>query len=324
MNAYHNSIRHTSWLFGLVLFILPMSALAQKLGHYIKGDQVIFVFSPQDYQYFTRLKNGKVKNPERVRVKEVCISGNFNNWSKDGVPMDPLGDGVFVLSQPLSFFKDELTWDFKYLVNGRYWAEPDATFKDKVVAGTNPDGETSYFLQLNTFRPDVRGNTLFRLPGHTDAREVILTGNFNNWNDHALPMERTKTGWKLALDLEPGYYQYKFIVDGELIEDPINSDLVNHELMGLVSVIKVNKEVRFFLNTHKSAHSVSVAGTFNNWQPDLDILERTEDGWELKLELPEGKHYYRFVVDHTWITDPANPVQEYDDQGHVNSVIIVD
>ncbi|WP_224491592.1 early set domain-containing protein [Robertkochia flava] len=320
-NSY--SIPKTWWLISLVLIITPLTASAQKLGHYLKGDQVIFVFSPQDYETFTRLKNGRTKDPARVKVKRVCISGNFNNWDKDGVPMDPLGDGVFVLSQPLSIFKDELTWDFKYLVNGKYWAEPDASFRDNVVAGTFPNGDTSYFLQLNTFRPDIMGNTLFRLPGHTDAREVILTGTFNSWNNHTLPMEKTATGWRLALDLEPGFYQYKFIVDGVMIEDPLNDDLVRHDQLGPVSVIKVTKEVRFFLNTHLSAQNVAVAGTFNNWQPDLDLMEKTEDGWEIKLELPEGKHYYRFVVDDAWITDPTNPVQEYDDEGHVNSVIIV-
>lgn len=295
----------------------------QKLGHYLKGDQVIFVFTPQDYETYTRLRNGKKKNPERVRVKKVSISGNFNNWDKEGIPMEPLGDGVFVLSQPLSLFKEQLTWDFKYLVNGKFWAEPDASFRDKVAAGTHPDGETSYFLQLNTLTADKMGNTLFRLPGYENAKEVILTGSFNNWNNHALPMNKTNTGWTLALDLEPGQYQYKFIVDGEYVEDPLNELKATHNQLGDVSVIGVTREIRLFLNTHKMAERVSVAGSFNNWQPDLDLMERTAEGWEIKLDLSKGKHHYKFVVDDSWITDPSNPLQEYDTNGNINSVIIV-
>ena len=311
------------WSIILVLVLSPSIAYSQKLGHYIKDDQVIFVFAPEDYQTFTRLKNGRFKKPERVRVKRVSISGNFNNWDKEGVPMEAIGEEVFVLSQPLSYFKDELTWDFKYLVNGKFWAEPDESFRDKVVAGTHPDGRTSFFLQLNTFTSNTMGNTMFRLPGHPDAREVVLTGSFNNWNNHNLVMNKTETGWNLAVELEPGYYQYQFIVDGKYFTDPLNDNLVKHEKLNYVSVIKVTREVRFFLNTHNSAKRVSVVGSFNNWQPDVDMMERTPEGWEVKLELTDGKHHYKFVVDGTWITDPSNPWQEYDKKGRMNSVMIV-
>lgn len=301
----------------------PYILLSQKLGHYVKEGQVIFVFTPSDYNTFTRLRNGKDKNPERVRIKQVAISGNFNNWDKEGIVMEAIGDGVFVWSQPLRFFDEELTWDFKYLINGKYWAEPDPGFRDHVVAGMHPDGRTSYFLQLNTFTADPRGNTMFRLPGHTEAREVILTGSFNNWNNHNLVMNKTTNGWNLAVDLEPGFYQYKFIVDGKYFTDPQNDNLVRHDLLDYVSVIQVTQQVRFFLNTHKYATRVAVAGSFNNWRPDLDLMNRTPEGWELKLELSNGKHHYKFVVDDSWITDPANPLQEYDINGNINSVIIV-
>lgn len=311
------------WLAGLTLLFNPGSLLAQKQGHYIKDNQAIFVFSASDYDQYSRLKNGRVRDPDRVRAKKVSISGNFNNWNKDGIPMDDLGGGVFVLSQPLSLFKDELTWDFKFLVNGKFWAEPDSSFRDKVAAGTHKNGDTRYFLQLNTFTPNTMGNTLFRLPGHSNAKEVILTGSFNNWNNHALPMEKTPNGWRLTLDLEPGSHRYAFIIDGTYMADPLNDNHLKTENMGMVSVIQVTKEVRLFLNTHKNANKVAVAGTFNNWKPDLDFLQKTEDGWEIKLELSSGKHHYKFVVDKSWITDPSNPLQEYDTRGNINSVIIV-
>lgn len=308
-----------------VILILHVGVMhAQKLGHYIKDNQVIFVFSASDYTQYSRLRNGRIKSPDRVRVKQVSISGNFNNWSKDGIPMDDIGGGVFVLSQPLSIFKDQLSWDFKYLINRKFWAEPDVSFRDKVIAGTHSSGEPRYFLQLNTFTPNPMGNTLFRLPGYQDAKEVILTGSFNNWNDHALPMKNTPNGWRLALDLEPGYHQYGFIVDGTFIADPTNDELIQTEILGMASVLRVTKEVRLFLNTHRNARKVAVAGTFNNWQSDLDYLEWADDRWEIKLELPSGKHHYKFVVDNSWITDPSNPIQEYDTRGNINSVIVVD
>lgn len=50
-----------------------------------------------------------------------------------------------------------------------------------------------------------------------DAKEVFVAGTFNNWSAHAQRLKRTgKDGhWVATLDLPPGRYEYKFIVDGE-------------------------------------------------------------------------------------------------------------
>lgn len=49
-----------------------------------------------------------------------------------------------------------------------------------------------------------------------DARLVFLAGTFNNWDANATPMERSKDGeWSAQLELAPGRYEFKFIVDGE-------------------------------------------------------------------------------------------------------------
>lgn len=69
--------------------------------------------------------------------------------------------------------------------------------------------------------------------------------------------------------------------------------------------------VRLFRN---GAHAVFVAGSFNDWRPDLTPLRNSrEGGWETTLSLPPGDYEYRFVVDGEWVDDPlacrfvANP-----------------
>lgn len=49
-----------------------------------------------------------------------------------------------------------------------------------------------------------------------EAKEVFVAGTFNNWNARAQRLKRTgKEGhWVATLDLPPGRYEYKFIVDG--------------------------------------------------------------------------------------------------------------
>ena len=53
------------------------------------------------------------------------------------------------------------------------------------------------------------------------AREVCLAGDFNEWDPSTVPMVRQDDGsWGVALDLVPGRYEYKFVVDGEWVCEP--------------------------------------------------------------------------------------------------------
>jgi chromosome partitioning protein len=63
------------------------------------------------------------------------------------------------------------------------------------------------------------------------ALNVYLTGEFTNWSREGIRMEKDeKTGfWKAVLHLEPGEYEYRFIVDGVWIKDPSNTDSVLNE-----------------------------------------------------------------------------------------------
>jgi 1,4-alpha-glucan branching enzyme len=55
----------------------------------------------------------------------------------------------------------------------------------------------------------------------SDAKEVILMGDFNNWNPKKHPMKKDGDGkWTKAVILPPGQYEYKFLVDGQWKEDP--------------------------------------------------------------------------------------------------------
>jgi 1,4-alpha-glucan branching enzyme len=64
-----------------------------------------------------------------------------------------------------------------------------------------------------------------------NAKKVCITGEFNNWSGEGICMELDpKDGlWKTTLDLEPGEYEYRFIVDGVWLRDPRNSDTVMNE-----------------------------------------------------------------------------------------------
>ena len=55
------------------------------------------------------------------------------------------------------------------------------------------------------------------------AGEVVLMGDFNQWNPKTHPMKKDKAGlWKKNTLLYPGRYEYRFLVDGHWRNDPNN------------------------------------------------------------------------------------------------------
>jgi 5'-AMP-activated protein kinase regulatory beta subunit len=55
------------------------------------------------------------------------------------------------------------------------------------------------------------------------AKEVVLTGDFNNWNPKGHAMKNDGNGiWSKTVMLSPGQYEYKFLIDGNWREDPRN------------------------------------------------------------------------------------------------------
>jgi len=89
-------------------------------------------------------------------------------------------------------------------------------------------------LTLNTGQADMlvrkmpppvpsTGNTTFTLRGHTDAEAVAIYGSFNDWIQTKNYCAKETDGWGCRIDLTPGKYTYKFLVDGVGLNDPANA-----------------------------------------------------------------------------------------------------
>jgi 1,4-alpha-glucan branching enzyme len=58
------------------------------------------------------------------------------------------------------------------------------------------------------------------------AVSVSLMADFNNWDDKKHPMKKEHNEiWKKAVFLNPGRYEYRFLVDGEWRNDSKNNQL---------------------------------------------------------------------------------------------------
>ena len=70
------------------------------------------------------------------------------------------------------------------------------------------------------------------------------------------------------------------------------------------------------------AKEVYLAGEFNNWKLDENSrMEQTNGCWTKNLKLDKGSYRYRFVVDGSWVEDPANPLNRLNPYGSRDSLL---
>lgn len=76
---------------------------------------------------------------------------------------------------------------------------------------------------------------------------------------------------------------------------------------------------------NRDAHSVALAGSFNQWSPISNPLER--DGskgiWTALVPLPPGEHLFMYVVDGAWISPHLAEYFLDDGFGSRNGVVVV-
>jgi chromosome partitioning protein len=73
------------------------------------------------------------------------------------------------------------------------------------------------------------------------ANRVLIAGDFNNWSPMSTPMtvdDRTNR-WVTKLPLNPGRYQYRFVVDGRWTTDPANASVETNQFGELNNVVEV-------------------------------------------------------------------------------------
>jgi 1,4-alpha-glucan branching enzyme len=83
------------------------------------------------------------------------------------------------------------------------------------------------------------------------------------------------------------------------------------------------KIIRFSLLA-VDAKKVSLVGEFNNWNPDLDPMQRNDNGtWTKTKKLSAGDIEYKFWLDGEWMQDPENSKACPNCFGTQNSVVKV-
>ncbi|MFD0988546.1 glycogen-binding domain-containing protein [Mariniflexile jejuense] len=314
---------HISFFLFAIISVFSYAQNNTFKGYKIVKDTVVFSFDVRDYSKFTQEFTGQILDFDDFDIKNVVVSGEFNNWSRDNWKMKKIDAFKYELRKSISDFNNEFSWEFKYIINNTYWAEP--TKKDPNIANATKNGSRLgvYNLKMYMAYASESGNASFKLHGFKNAKKVIVAGSFNKWNENLFVMKKTTEGWELTLQIKPGAYQYRFIVDGHWMEDPNNPLKVRNEFNEYNSVIDIKEYIAFKLRGYTNAKKVILTGSFNNWNENDFVMRKTDYGWKYVVPLSGGKHHYKFIVDGEWVTDPNNSVKEYDGNGHINSVCMV-
>ena len=81
-----------------------------------------------------------------------------------------------------------------------------------------------------------------------------------------------------------------------------------------------------FLYRAAAGQSVSVAGSFNDWDPEVLPMTYSAElaAYTAAVVLERGDYEYKFVVNGDWVIDEENPAFIANDFGTLNSVVAVE
>jgi hypothetical protein len=249
-------------------------------------------------------------------ARAVYLAGTFNDWNPRATPMMRKGN-EWTVALPLK----PMGYSYKFIVDGVWKLDP--ANPESVDDGA---GHTNSFLAI----PSLSGSTQFILNGYGNAKKVAVGGTFNGWNPerHYFAKQQTTSGivWTCRLNIHPGYYEYRFWVDGEPMRDPLKTLTTKNEYGEDCSVLLLPSRegnVEFVLKGYNTAKTVALAGTFNDWSSRRHLFFRQGDQWVCRIRLKQGSYKYKFVVDGEWILDPENKQVVENEFGSGNNALTV-
>lgn len=98
-----------------------------------------------------------------------------------------------------------------------------------------------------------------------NAKAVYLAGEMSDWQANMFKMKQEEPGnWSLTLYLQPGAWQYKFVVDGQWSYDRSNPQTTDDGYDGLNSIIVLGEELTELTANPNIAHGAVINSDFES------------------------------------------------------------
>jgi hypothetical protein len=206
----------------------------------------------------------------------------------------------------------------------------DASFEAKLRAYERLLS-TCTALPADTVGPGFRESVMRRLRGTQVSPSPPRQGTSNS----SAELGRAKRSWErrllavaasIAIVFAAGYFSARLTMSHKVMPSLGNSTRAPE------STVSWNWEVtdiegrRFVRIVHvpsiPDVQRVSVAGSFNGWDPTSVPMHLEGSVWSVVLVLPPGTYEYMFVEDGSrWVTDPLAPMTRDDGFGGRNAVL---
>ncbi len=94
------------------------------------------------------------------------------------------------------------------------------------------------------------------------------------------------------------------------------------------NMTKTNRPIRrrvTFLYEDVPGKVVAIAGCFNDWLPEKQLVDKNGDGiYTGTMMLAPGVYQYKFVINGEWKIDEHNPNFTPNDIGSLNSILVLE
>jgi len=122
-------------------------------------------------------------------------------------------------------------------------AEPTVAVEVEEEESSQPKDLSEKLAKLYGVRHTSQG-LLFVQPANGAEKKVAVAGDFNGWSDSADRLKRDpELGvWQACVNVPPGRYRYRLVVDGNWTNDPYNSYVESNPFGELNSVVEVGLE----------------------------------------------------------------------------------
>ena len=133
-------------------------------------------------------------------------------------------------------------------------------------------------------------------------RKVQIKGEMNAWNPNNTNLTFKNNIWKTEIEIEPGTYQYLFVVDGKEMLDPANPDKISNGMGGFNSVLKAGNtdsdklpEIstkKYSPNSLKITFKNNITGlsaTYRNFELENQFISINKDTFKILIPKDENK-----------------------------------
>jgi hypothetical protein len=132
--------------------------------------------------------------------------------------------------------------------------------------------------------------------------------------------------------------EYRLVIDGLWTTDPANPHSRRSGTGGITNSLVILPRPRQEARLHENpkgvlnfsfkgppGETVTVAGSFNSWDPFMyELREYPEGLYSLRLPLPPGTYQYLFFHRGERYQDPSNPRRAYTKEGNIASEVVIE